>query len=81
MFPTRPFPNVSECQARGLSVHDDITEARALLNARKFRGGIVCQVNLDYGAGYIQHTGRPSHFTWWPLADYDIPANCSEVAL
>lgn len=81
MFPDRPFPNVLECQARGVSVHDDIEEAQLLLNMRNFRGCIICQVNLNRGAGYIQQTGRRSHFTWWPLADYDITANCLVVAL
>ena len=81
LFPDRPFPNVSECQARGLSVHDDIRETQQLLNLRNFRGCTVCQVNLDHGAGYIQRTGRRSHFTWWPLADYDIMDNCSVVAV
>ena len=81
MFPDRHFPSVSECQARGLSVHDDIRESQLLLNLRSFRGCTICQVNLNRGAGYIQRTGRRSHFTWWPLADYDIRANCLVVAL
>ena len=81
MFPDRPFPNASECQARGVSVHDDIGEAQLLLNMRNFRGCIICRVSLNRGAGYIQQTGRRSHFTWWPLADYDITANCLVVAL
>lgn len=81
MFPDRPFPNVSECQARGLSVHDDIRESQLLLNLRNFRGCTICPVNLDRGAGYIQRTGRRSHFTWWPLADYDIMDNCSVVTV
>ena len=81
MFPNRPFPNVSERQARGLSVHDDIRESQLLLNLRSFRGCTICQVNLGRGAGYIQRTGRSSHFTWWPLADYDIMDNCSVVAV
>lgn len=81
LFPDRPFPSVSECQARGLSVHDDIRETQLLLNLRNFRGCTICQVNLDNGAGFIQRTGGRSHFTWWPLADFDIPANCLVVAL
>ena len=40
----------------------------------------VCQVALDEGAGHIQKTGRdPYHFTWWPLANFDILGNCSLV--
>lgn len=81
MYPNRTFTNVSECQTRGLSVHDNIREAQLLLRTRNFRGCTICRINLDLGAGYIQRTGRRSHFTWWPLADYDILANCSVVAV
>jgi len=26
--------------------------------------------------GKIKQTGKKSHYTWWPFADFDILANC-----
>ena len=79
--PARIFRNVTECQARGLSVRTNLGSARELLELRAMRGRMLCQVQLDRGAGSIMQTGEdPAHSTWWPLADYDILANCSPVA-
>ena len=78
--PHRVFRNVSECLARGLSIHTDarVSENILKLPHMRRRGMIVCRVALDEGAGYIQQTGRePSHHTWWPLASYDLLNNCS----
>lgn len=71
--------SVSECQARGLSVYSQVREARRQLKIPTLRGMLICQVTLDKGAGYILKTGRRSHFTWWPLADFDILDNCQVV--
>ena len=73
--PDRVFRNVSECMARGVSVYLDPSDLKDLM--QKFphmRGTMVCQVELDRGAGFIQRT-RGSHHTWWPLAEFDILAN------
>ena len=78
--PNRTFRNVSECQARGLSVHTDVRASENVLRLphMRRRGMMVCQVVLDAGAGYIQQTGRDhNHHTWWPFASYDILDHCS----
>lgn len=71
--------SVSECQARGLSVFSQVRDARKQLKMPTVRGMLICRVTLDIGAGYILKTGRGSHFTWWPLADFDILDNCQVV--
>ena len=78
--PDRVFRNISECQARGLSVRTDLESAVDLMGLRTMRGRMLCQVQLDHGSGRIMQTGEdPHHSTWWPLADYLILANCSLV--
>lgn len=77
--PSATYTGITECQARGLSVFNDIRIARSLLNKGNFRDCAVCQVELTRGAGYIQQTGRRSHFTWWPSADLDILDSCLVV--
>ena len=78
--PDRIFRNITECQARGLSVRTDLASAVKLMGLRTMRGRMLYQVRLDNGAGRIMQTGEdPDHTTWWPLADYDILANCSLV--
>lgn len=71
--------SVSECQARGLSVFSEVMEAEKQLRRPSHKGKLVCQVTLDRGAGHILKTGRKSHFTWWPLADFDILNHCQMV--
>jgi hypothetical protein len=70
---------VSECQARGLSVFSEREAAERQLTRPNRSGMLVCRVTLDRGAGRIQQTNRKAHYTWWPLADFDIPANCEMV--
>ncbi|MBK6728412.1 MAG: hypothetical protein IPG63_14445 [Xanthomonadales bacterium] len=68
---------VSECQARGLSVFAERQDAEArALKLPRFRGCLVCRVTLEAGAGRIQQTFQPSHHTWWPLAAFDILTHC-----
>lgn len=70
----------SECILRGLSVFSTPRDAEKLLEARYWRGASVCRVELGPGAGSILQTGENSdHYTWWPLADFDILANCRMV--
>lgn len=70
----------SECTLRGVSVVSNLRDAEKLLEARNWRGASVCRVELGPGAGSILQTGKnPNHYTWWPLADFDILANCQMV--
>ena len=76
--PKSKFSNVSECQARGLSVFSTIPASKNVLKLQNFRDWKVCCVTLNVGAGNIQQTGRNhEHYTWWPLEDYEILANCN----
>ena len=74
------FRDVTECQARGLSV---FSVRRGALRRRYggLKGTMLCEGTLDRGAGRILATGSPrwGHQTWWPLADFDILANCRVV--
>ena len=70
------FTGVSECHARGLSVHANRRDSEKALKLRALRGRLICRVRLEAGAGRIQQTGCPSHHTWWPLARYDILPHC-----
>ena len=74
--PSQKFNNVSECQACGLSVSAEKQYLQRLLKLSKFRESLICRVTLELGAGFIQKTGRDSHHTWWPFADFDILAHC-----
>lgn len=75
--PDRTFPEIDECQARGLSVHADRRDSEKALRLPALRGRLICRLRLGAGAGKIQQTGRPSHHTWWPLADYDVLTQCT----
>ncbi len=75
--PSRSFAGVTECQARGLSVFSERTESKKALKLPRLRGRLVCRVFLEAGAGHIQQTGKVSHYTWWPLADFDILGRCT----
>lgn len=74
--PTQVFAGVTECQARGLSVHTQRSDSVRARKLPSLRGRLICRILLRSGAGRIQQTARPSHHTWWPLADYDILARC-----
>ena len=69
--------NVPECQTRGLSVFSEASAAEKQLKILKET--MVCQVTLDKDAGYIQRTGRASHLTWWPFANFNILVVCQVV--
>ena len=73
--PTRNF-KVSECIARGVSVFKERAAAEKMSKLRNLKGTMVCQVELNKGAGRIQRTGSRSHYTWWPLAEFEILSNC-----
>ena len=76
--PKGEFSNISECQARGLSVFSTIFASKNVLKLAKFRDWKVCCVTLNVGAGNIQQTGRThEHYTWWPLEEFEVLANCN----
>ena len=71
--PDRIFRHITECQARGLSVRNDLDSAMELMRLRSMRGRMLCEVRLRQGTGQIMQTGSDSgHYTWWPLADFHI---------
>lgn len=72
---------VSECQARGLSVFANRRDSERALKLPMLRGRLICRLRLEQGAGRIQQTGRPSHHTWWPLGAFDILAHCGVEAV
>lgn len=74
--PGHVFVGITECQARGLSVHTQRSDSVRARKLPSLRGHLICRILLGSGAGRIQQTGRPSHHTWWPLADYDVLARC-----
>lgn len=70
-------PGSSECLSRGLSVHTERKDSEKLWLLPLFKKRtLLCQVRLRTGAGRIQQTFQPSHHTWWPLAAFDILAEC-----
>lgn len=78
--PDRTFDNVAECRACGLSVLSEIDVALRRARSGKLQGAMLCEVTLDRGAGRILRTGnRRGHYTWWPLASFDILAHCRLV--
>ena len=79
--PHRNFRRVTECQARGVSVFNNRRDAERQTEIPKLKGLAVCEVDLVAGAGRIKKTGRSSHYTWWPYAEYDILVNCRMVSL
>ena len=69
----------SECLARGVSVFSEVGDAKKQLMMPNHKGKSVCRMTLNKGAGRILKTGRKSHLTWWPLADFDILNHCQMV--
>jgi len=70
--PQGVFRGVSECLARGLSVHSQRADSEKTRKLPRFKNSFVCRLRLANGAGRIQPTFQPSHHTWWPLASFDI---------
>ena len=73
--------STDECQACGLSVFARRNDAARQAARPNLSGTMVCPVRLTQGAGYILKTSRRSHYTWWPLAAYDILAHCQMGAI
>ena len=66
--PGAVFAGISECQARGLSVHTQRSDSESARKLPSLRGRLICRLVLGAGSGRILQTGRLSHHTWWPLA-------------
>lgn len=79
--PSMTLNDVTECQARGVSVFVNRRYALRRTRSGSLKGSMLCEVTLDRGSGRILRTGnrRGGHQTWWPLADFDILANCRVV--
>jgi hypothetical protein len=75
--PDAVFHGVTECQARGLSVHAERIDSDKARKLPRLKGHLICRIALAAGAGAIQQTGRPSHHTWWPLVAFDVMAFCT----
>ena len=71
----------TECRANGVSVFVSLEIVnRRRRRRRNLRGLLICEVVLSRGAGRILKSGSEAHYTWWPLAEYDILANCQVIA-
>ena len=78
--PDRELRNVTECQMRGVSVFMNLKGVDSVRQRRNLRGMLICEVALDKGAGRILLTNpETSHCAWWPLAGFDILANCRVI--
>ena len=72
-----PYKEVKEeCRARGLSVFSSREDAIQRGKLANLRGQLLCAVQLGPGTGPIERTGAGSHYTWWPLADFDVRPRC-----
>ena len=74
LHPSRPPPNdICECRACSVSVHIDLAAAKKLRRKySKYRKNKIYKITLRNKAGRIKKTGGKSHYSWWPLASYDI---------
>lgn len=64
-----------ECIAAGLSVFADPAEMAGMQRRGYFARRIICRIELGPGAILKTHGG--SHYTWRPVADWDIAGRCS----
>lgn len=79
--PRRHLKGVSECEARGLSVYDDIDGCHELMDTfPALRKKQVAKVTLPPGCGKVLQTMQnPSHHTWWLKSDFDPVSVCEMV--
>ena len=75
LHPNKKFTGLSECITRGISLFSNSDDAKRRARA-KFRDYRLCAVRLKKGAGKIIKSGGKSHYTWWPLSDFDILGCC-----
>lgn len=71
LFPNKFF-SVTECQARSLSVHDNIAETEKLKKLPRFRDSFfVMELELSAGDGLILKTNGPHHYSWWRSSEFN----------
>ena len=71
LFPTKFF-SVSECQARSLSVHDNMAETEKLKKLPRFKNNFfIMELNLKAEDGLILKTNGPNHYSWWRSTEFD----------
>ena len=76
----RPFPEPElECRACGVSVHGSREAADKTRKLSGLGDRLICRVQLGPCAGRIERNGSPGHYTWWPLAAFDILPRCCVV--
>jgi hypothetical protein len=70
------YPNVTECEWRGLSLWNTVERCEILRKFKVFRASALVQVTLVPDAGAVAR--RPDgHITWWQCAAYDPVAASS----
>lgn len=79
--PQRELKNVSECEARGLSVYDDIEGCHELMETfLPLRKKQVAKVTLPPECGKVLQTlQNPSHHSWWLKSGFDPVSVCEIV--
>lgn len=76
LYPAKIFQD--ECEARSLSVFDQIQSARELAKLPNHKGKFICRIQLRPGAGKVKRTGRRSgHYSWWRYAEFDVAGNAT----
>jgi hypothetical protein len=70
---------ISECHARGVSVWSASDACRQAKKLPGFRRSLLCRVRLACGAGRVQQTFQPYHWTWWPYRGYDVLPRCEVI--
>ena len=70
--------NVSECQARSISVFVRSELCRKALRLPMYRDGKgkVVPVTLSATAGSLEKKG--GHYSWWRCSAFDVLANCGD---
>jgi hypothetical protein len=78
LFPYKHF-NVDECQARSISLFNQLNNCLLLLKLPAHKHKKVIQLILSPRSGVIMQTGAKPHYSWWRKKDFDPIAHCSEV--
>ena len=73
--PERIF-NVSECQARSISLFDNQEYCITLRKLPFFRDKLVVEIALPPDAGLISRTNNKGHYSWWRRRDFNPVGYC-----
>ena len=71
--------SVGECQARSLSILDDVDKAQMMAKLPVHRNKRVMKLALPAECGVVLQTGKPSHHSWWLKAAFDPVSICEPV--